>query len=269
MTLADAAAVRSESPGRYRADVRPGWDIAGAANGGYLMAIVANAVLEATGAADPVTVTAHYLAPARPGPVTVDVTTVRSGRRLSTATAQMRDARAEPLVVALATVGSLRSADDPRTQPVLLDAEPPNLPPPGECVLIEPTDTFPPPFMAQVRLRLPPDVTLFGGSNASRRRAEIRGWFALDDDEPLDTRAVLLAADAFPPPVFASNLPVAWTPTVELTVQVRARPSASMLQCLFRTRHVADGLLEADGEIWDVDGRLVALSRQLALVPRG
>lgn len=78
----------------------------------------------------------------------------------------------------------------------------------------------------------------------------------------------LMAADAFPPPVVNSDLPVAWTPTVELTAQLRARPAGGPLRCTFRTRFVQGSYLEEDGELWDGDGTLVALSRQLALVPR-
>ena len=56
---------------------------------------------------------------------------------------------------------------------------------------------------------------------------------------------------------------------MELTAHVRARPAPGWLACSFATRFVTGGFLEADGEVWDATGRLVAQSRQLALVPRG
>lgn len=246
----------------------PRWDIAGAANGGYLMALVANAVLHETGATDPVTVTAHYLAPARPGAVEVEVSQVRAGRRLATAQARLTDAQGQPVLAALATVGSLDELAGASSAPELVDTEPPSLPPLEQCVLVEPTETFPPPFMGQVQVRLEPDLAGFFAGRPSGR-PEMRGWFSLPGEPLLSSLALLLAADAFPPTVFNSNLPIAWTPTVELTVQVRARPRSASLRCSFATRFVTGGYLEADGEIWDADGRLLALSRQLALVPRG
>lgn len=269
MTFADAIALRRTSATTFTADVPAGWDIAGATNGGYLTALVASAVIEVLGADDPVTVTVHFFTPVRPGPVVVEVDELRRGRSLSTAAARLRDAEGRLLLAALATVGVLPSmAEVPHGGPAMLSGGPPELDPVEDCLLIEPTDTFPPPFMGHVRLRLPRSSAGFAMGRPGGR-AEMRGWFSLPDDEPVTSLAALMAADAFPPPVFNSALPIAWTPTVELTVQLRARPSGGPLRCAFRTRFVQGRFLEADGELWDTDGTLVALSRQLALVPRG
>ncbi len=129
------------------------------------------------------------------------------------------------------------------------------------------TDTFPPPFMGKVELRLHPEDATFLRGNPSGH-ARMRGWFRLRNGESTDTISLLCAADAFPPTVFNANLPVAWTPTIELTTHVRYRPEPGWLRCRFATHFVSGGFLEEDGEIWDVTGRLVAQSRQLALVPR-
>lgn len=68
--------------------------------------------------------------------------------------------------------------------------------------------------------------------------------------------------------MFNADLPVAWTPTVELTAHIRGIPVPGWLRCAFTTRFVSGGYLEEDGEVWDLSGRLIAQSRQLALVPR-
>ena len=57
-------------------------------------------------------------------------------------------------------------------------------------------------------------------------------------------------------------------PTLEYTVHVRGRPAPGPVQCVFRTNLISDGFLEEDGEVRDSTGKVVAMSRQLALVAR-
>lgn len=247
---------------RWSATIADGWDIVGNANGGYLLAMTARAMGQALGRPDPVTLTAHYLAPGRPGPVTIDVRAISQGRTFGTATATLA-AGPRLLLEALGTFGEL--SDEPVAE--LVDQAVPFLPAPEECVPVEPTDTFPPPFVGRVELRLHPDDSNFLSGSPSGR-ALMRGWFRLRDGEDNDTTTLVGAVDAFPPTVFNTHLPVAWTPTIELTVQVRARPRPGWLRCRFVTHFVTGGFLEEDGEIWDGADRLVAQSRQLALVPR-
>jgi len=260
MSLRAATAVESVAEGAWRGEVVAGWDIAGNANGGYLLAIAARAASEATGRPDPVSVTAHYLAPAQPGPVTIETRVLKEGRRFATASATLSSVE-RPLVSILGSFGDLQ----PGSLTERLESGPPDLPPPEECVLVEPTDEFPPPFVGRIELRLHPDHVRFGGLPGMPR---VRGWFRLLDDEPIDTLALLVAVDAFPPTIFFANLPVAWVPTLELTTHVRARPAPGWLRCSFTTRFITGGFLEEDGEVWDSTGRLVAQSRQLALLPR-
>jgi acyl-CoA thioesterase len=255
-------AVRAMGGGRYEAEIAAGWDIGGNANGGYVLAIAARAMAAEVGR-PPLTVTAHYLAPAPAGPCEVDVEVHRSGRRTATIGASLRQGD-RTLVQVLGTFA------DPAPSGVdLADGSPPDLPPYESCVRASTAEPgFVPPIQDRLDARLRPgDAGFRTGSPTGR--AEIAGWFALGDRGPIDAIGLLLAADAFPPAVFNSGLPVAWVPTLELTVHVRALPAPGPLACTFRTRFAADGLLEEDGEMWDADGRLVAQSRQLALMPRG
>ena len=264
MGFATATAVEPDGDGggRYRAEIHPRWDIGGNANGGYLLAIAVRAMRDAAERADPVTVTAHFLSPGRPGPVTVDTEVVKRGRAFATVSAFLA-AGDKRLLQVIGTFGDLADGRGPER----VEAAPPVLPPPDECVHVVPQEPFPPPFMDHVDLRLHPDDAGFA-EGAPSGEPRVRGWFRLPDDEPMDTLALVLATDAFPPTAFNARLPVAWTPTVELTAHVRARPTPGWLRCSFTTRFVTGGFLEEDGEVWDDTGRLVAQSRQLALIPR-
>jgi len=245
----------------FSAEVKPGWDIGGNANGGYLMAIAGRAMAAAVGR-PPVTLTAHYLRPAPAGPCDIEVTTVRSGRRFATATASLTMASGQTLQL-LGTFG-----DQTPGGPSLTREAPVDLPAYDDCEFPPPPTDGPGPEMARrLAVRIRPGDERFRTGNPSGN-AEIRGWFAFADGEPIDAIGLLLVADAFPPPIFNTDLPAAWVPTVELTVHVRGVPEPGPLRCWFRSRFIHDGLLDEEGEIWDSTGKLVAQSRQLALYSR-
>ena len=94
---------------------------------------------------------------------------------------------------------------------------------------------------------------------------------------PRELDAPLAAAfcDAFPPAVYSMLGDGSLTggiPTIDLTVHFRSplpRPGAAPgdpVLAVFRTRHVREGFVEEDGELWSRDGELLVHSRQLALL---
>lgn len=259
--FADATSVRPVREGRFAAFVHEGWDIGGNANGGYLLAIATRAMSDVVERM-PLTVTAHYLRPAPAGPCEIDVSVVRAGRRLATATATM-SMDGKPTLQVLGSFGDQtpggpsRQMQDPVELPAYEDCE--AAPAPTEGPL--------PALMDRIDVRMRPGDGGFRIGQPSGV-AELSGWFSLADGESVDPIALMLVADAFPPPIFNSGLPVAWVPTIELTVHVRGIPAPGPLRCSFRSRFIHDGLLDEEGEMWDSTGSLVCQSRQLALMPR-
>ena len=226
-----------------------------------MLAIAARAMATETGRPDPVTITAHYLSPGRAGPVTVDVRVVKQGRRFGVASAAMC-AAGQPLLQVLGTFGNLERSDAGLER---IESAPPELPPPEECFGHR-VENGAPALFGNVDLRLHPEDAGFASGKPSGQ-LRVRGWFRFGRDEPIDTLGLLLAVDSFPPTSFNANLPVAWTPTIELTTHLRARPAPGWLRASFSSRFLSGGFVEEDGEVWDSTGRLVAQSRQLALLP--
>jgi hypothetical protein len=184
------------------------------------------------------------------------------------ASLHQHDADGSPVerVRALATYGDLDAfVDDVRTTAV-----PPDLPAPERCVgadMAPPGSTGDLPFLHRFDLRLDPDSVGWALGEPSHRGV-IQGWLRMVDGREPDPLMLLLAVDALPPVTFDLGLS-GWTPTLELTAHVRARPAPGWLRVRVSTRNLAGGLLEEDAEVWDSRDRLVAQSRQLARAPRG
>lgn len=273
------AAVTPRGDGAYDADLAAGWVVGGGVNGGYLLAIIGNAVNAETAQAghpDPFAVSAHYVSASVPGPATVTTEVVRSTGRFSTVRAVLSqdvDGVAVPRIASHATFGDLDRAHDAATDAdaaaLGLAMPPPELPPLEQCVT---TEHAPPdfkkiaPLLDRFGTRFDPETAAWA-IGAPSRKGVIQGWFKLADDRPLDPISLLLVVDALPPTTFDLGMP-GWAPTLELTAHVRAKPAPGWAVVRHETRTVAGGLFEEDCNVWDSTGRLVAQSRQLALQPR-
>jgi acyl-CoA thioesterase len=160
---------------------------------------------------------------------------------------------------------SSAAADGPGdvAAPGWADLQPPDLPPPDRCVArTGDAQGVALALRSRVEVRLHPDQVepTVGGD------AAMSGWIRFVDGRPPDTRALALFADAFPPSLFGRLGRVGWVPTIELTAHVRRRPAPGWVMGSFRCDDLDGGRMIEDGALWDVDGRLVARSRQLGLL---
>lgn len=261
MGFRDITTLESQGDGRFAGQMPSDWDVGGNANGGVMLAMAARAMAQHAGRPDPVSITAHFLAPGKLGDVSVDVASCKQGNRFTTMTAQMHGNGRQMLQV----VGAFSDLSESRSQISRVESAPPDLPPLDQCVDHSNSERAPR-FFRRFQCRLHPEDAGWARGQPSGEM-QVRGWIRLADDEDFDTVGLLMAVDAFPPTVFNARLPLNWVPTVELTAHIRARPAPGWLRSVFTTRFVTGGFLEEDGEVWDETGTLVAQSRQLALLP--
>ena len=253
----DTAVVQVEDK-LWRGELCRGWRIGEVPNGGYVLAVAGRVLSQALPHRDPLAANAFYLAPTGLGPIDCRVELLRHGRNTSHAQLRMYQ-QGELKVLVTAAYTELAAVE-------------------GESWSAKPRPDYPgwqdctPSGQDRVEFfRERVEVRLVSGAEVFTRKepngsGEFRGWIAHRDGADPDTLSLLMFADAFAPPVFTIFGPLQWVPTVELTVQVRARPSPGPLQARFYSRHLTRGVIEEDGEFWDSAGQLVAISRQTAKV---
>ncbi|MET7422846.1 thioesterase family protein [Dactylosporangium sp. NPDC005555] len=252
--FSEATRVRQIGDG-FEAELDPLWTVGGKPNGGYLLAILARAAVEAAGThPDPLSASAVYLSPPDAGPVSIAVEVLRTGRSASQVRARLSQ-KDRTCVEALFTLGVLDAAGDPRwvdaaAPPVAAEQDllPTPSKAPGTDLRIDMLDQF------EQRI----DWQAVGDPPG-----ELRGWLRLPDGAGWDPVSLLFAADAFPPATFTLG-GNGWTPTLELTVYVRAVPSPGPLRVRQRARLLTEHLVDQVCEIWDSQDRVVAQATQLA-----
>jgi acyl-CoA thioesterase len=253
-------AVEPAGDGRYAARLTDRWNaLGGTPNGGYMLAVCLRALAAEMPLPDPLVASAYFLRPGTVGPAEVRTEVIRSGRRTATGESTLRQDGRE-IVRLVSTFGDLEQAAG-RTAG--FDAAP-ELPPPDEASDALSGGSMPGvSIVDQLEYRTSKPLGWPRGEPTGDPRLEF--WMRFRDGREPDPLALAALVDAAAPAVLELGVP--GSATLELTVHVRRRPAPGWLACRVATRHVIDGYHEEDFEIWDSQGRLVAQSRQFALLP--
>jgi acyl-CoA thioesterase len=235
------------------------WWVVRGPNGGFVAAILLNAMLEALGdPSRPVrSLTVHYPGAPQPGELHIAVVVERSGRTASYLSARAtQDGRV--VALALAAFSSAFQGQPFQT------ASMPDVPAPEAMEAVDVAGA--PPFTRNFDYRF----ALGGPPFQEHEQAATGGWLRLKEPRALDAPLAAAYTDAWPPAIFWRLSNFAVVPTVDLTVHFReplpfTGPDADdHVFATFDSRRSTDGLWDENGELWSRDGRLLVQSRQLA-----
>jgi hypothetical protein len=263
MTLRPVDAHNSGGP-VYAADLNPHWTIGPKVHGGVMVALCAKAAQETAGdaAVAPLAVSANFLSAPDPGPVRLVTEVLKRGRRITvvdvaliqgdrtavraTVTVGLPEQQAAPLVVA-----------DPVVELMAVD-------PPPEIAPIGPGHP-----MAEINhlaagCDIRPDISGMWSQPAGV--APLTRTWVRPRHEPTDGLFALTAGDISMPVTFAVGR-TGWAPTVQLTAYLRGEPADGWLRVLCSTTQIGQVWFDADHIVADSAGRIVAQTRQLAMVP--
>jgi acyl-CoA thioesterase len=255
------SAVEPLGEGIYGVGIVPEWSAPPGPNGGYIAALHLRAMRAEIGEPEklPRSLTLHYLRPPSPGEATIEVVVERSGRTATTCTARMsQGGKLTTIAIGVLTTDYESAAD---WAPSMPEVDPPEA--------VEPlqfgADAGAPAIFKKLETRVLWGPLPFTNGD----EAKTGGWLRAVGEDRLTPELLTLYTDAWWPPPFGVLDRVALAPTLELTIHFRSRlrdDEDSLVLARFDANASIDGLFDEQGEVWSRDGRLLAQSRQLALL---
>jgi hypothetical protein len=123
-----------------------------------------------------------------------------------------------------------------------------------------------PAFIQQLNMSVHPDHAWWD-RDVSTDSAEARCSAYLELEGGIaDTFVLSYLADILPPVVQNKYGSLGWIPTLTLTCNIRQLPQTNLLFIDGIAKDISNGYFEQDCNVWDMDGNLVATSRQLAKI---
>ena len=220
--------------------------------GDLVLALAGSVLRQALPHPDPLTMHILYLAPTQLGPMECGIEVLRRGGSTSFANLSLFQ-EGELKVQVSASFSELERLHGQNWSSL-------------ERPQITPIEAIPLTGEHGIELRRNVDMHYATGGEVFKRGEPdgsgcFNGYMKFNDGRDSDVLSLLLFADAMAPPVFTVYGALHWVPTIDLSVQIRQHPAPGPIQARFRSRHMSLGIVEEDGELWDSQGNLVAMSR--------
>ena len=267
----DAMTLRQVDPGVYEGELNKHWTIGPKVHGGAMLALCASAARSTccgkSGALEPVAVSASFLWAPDPGLMQLVTSTRKRGRRISVVDVE------------------LVQGDHTAVHAVVNLGEPEHFPPGGEAAPLlsanpvvdlmapEPPDDIAPirpghPLAGLVHLGEGCDVRPLMSTLAPSTdgRPPVLQMWARPRGVAPDALFALMCGDLSAPVTFAVDR-TGWAPTVQLTAFLRGLPADGWLRVVCTCLEIGHDWFDEDHIVVDSLGRVVAQSRQLAMVP--
>jgi hypothetical protein len=249
-------ALTVQKPFCYTGNVTDNWSVNGNPNGGYIMAILGNAIIQKSDKKKLVILTANFISRSIQGEAWLAIEKMGSSKQFQRWEGRVQQEGKETIRV----FGTC--TDEADLLENRYEKRAPELTPLDDCVVIPEIPNYT--IFRHMDVRLDPGCAGWLSGNLTER-SEQKGWIKFKDNRPFDQLSILLLTDSFPPPILASQGIIAWIPTIEMSVNIRSIPKSKWLKSVFRSRFINGGFVEEDGELWDEEGELVAISRQISL----
>ncbi|CAN5562837.1 thioesterase family protein [soil metagenome] len=246
----------------FRGDLSPHWTIGPKIHGGVMLSLCAKAAAAALadGGPEPIAVSASFLWAPDPGPVQLVTDVRKRGRQVSLVDVELRQA-GRVAVRAAITLGTPE-----HHVPPLLSVNPADVmsvEPPPEIAPIGPGHPLAEINHLAAGCDIRPDLSGLRSDSAGAPVSRI--WVRPRDEAP-DALFALTCSDISMPVTFAVNRR-GWAPTVQLTAYLRGVPADGWLRVVCTTTQIGQDWFDEDHTVVDCEGRIIAQSRQLALVP--
>lgn len=238
------------------------WAQGRTAFGGFVVGVALKAILTQLPADRSLrTLNTTFVAPVRVGEAQVQVQVLRQGKSLTHVEARVLQGD-QVCTVILGSFGSDHDNFIPIETP-----HAPEVPAPETLEDMPFLEGIVPNFLQNVRIRWANEGFPFSGA----KEAKCFGWCRVVDDQPLQLPGLVALLDAWPPPVIAkatSPVPassVSWI--LNLFLEVPPEGFSTERWWLYRSESIVTkgGYVDCAAHIWDDNGRLIALSRQLAV----